>query len=429
MFYLIETPDQFAEIRDILTDKCYIDYVLGNDNTHPALAEVIAIYVSSLDRKGFILPLNHPECINLNKEEVWQWINEKSFFTKDSKATRHINPTNPHTDIQHLHYKQTNLPFDDKFNTQAHNHYYRKFPQIKVNKMIPIGKHFERCELRKNALLPLLSENVDSLYNDIILPSLYHIEKNSIKINDHFENYFKLTCDKHSTKDNNIYGWYNPYTTTGRPVNNFNGLSFMGLKHKTGERKSFEPKNDLLIEVDYSGYHPRLIADMVGFSFSKADVYEELSEVYNDPNINPKEHTFKQMYGGIRKENLHHPYFSKAQEYIDLNWEMFNRIGYVETTLGKRIQKQNHPKLTRQQLFNYLIQAYETETNMQVVKELNEYLEDKQSTLILYVYDSFLFDFSKSDGKETLIKIKEIVSQKHPIKMKIGKNYDVLEAL
>jgi ribosomal protein S24E len=108
---------------------------------------------------------------------------------------------------------------------------------------------------------------------------------------------------------------------------------------------------------------------------------------------------------------------------------MFNRIGYVETTLGKRIQKQNHPKLTRQQLFNYLIQAYETETNMQVVKELNEYLEDKQSTLILYVYDSFLFDFSKSDGKETLIKIKEIVSKKHPIKMKIGKNYDVLEAL
>ena len=105
MFYLIETPDQFAEIRDILTDKCYIDYVLGNDNVHPALAEVIAIYVSSLDRKGFILPLNHPECINLNKEEVWEWINSKSFFTKDSKATRHINPTNPHTDIQHLHYK------------------------------------------------------------------------------------------------------------------------------------------------------------------------------------------------------------------------------------------------------------------------------------------------------------------------------------
>ena len=429
MFYLIETPNQFAKMCDILTDKCYIDYVLGNDNTHPALAEVIAIYVSSLDRKGFMLALNHPECINLNQDLVWNWVNNKSFLIKDSKAARHINPTNPHTDIQHLHYKLTNLPFDDNFNTPAHIHYYRKFPNIKVNKMIPIGKHFERCELRKNALLPLLSEEPDRFYNDLILPSLYHIEKNSIKINDYFENYFKLNCNKHSIKNNSIYGWYNPYTTTGRPVNNFNGLSFMGLKHKSGERKSFEPKNDLLIEIDYSGYHPRLIADMVGFSFSKDNVYEELSEVYNDPNINPKEHTFKQMYGGIRKENLHHPYFSKAQEYIDLNWEMFNRIGYVETRLGKRIYKKNHDKLTKQQLFNYLIQSYETETNMQVIKELDEFLKDKKSTLILYVYDSFLFDFSKEDGKETLIKIKEIVSKKYPIKIKIGKNYDVLKAL
>ena len=113
MFYLIETPDQFAEMCDILTDKCYIDYVLGNDNTHPALAEVIAIYVSSLDRKGFMLALNHPECINLDQDLVWNWINKNLFLTKDSKAARHINPTNPHTDIQHLHYKQTNLPFDD----------------------------------------------------------------------------------------------------------------------------------------------------------------------------------------------------------------------------------------------------------------------------------------------------------------------------
>ena len=96
---------------------------------------------------------------------------------------------------------------------------------------------------------------------------------------------------------------------------------------------------------------------------------------------------------------------------------------------GKQIYKKNHDKLTKQQLFNYLIQSYETETNMQVIKELDEFLKDKKSTLILYVYDSFLFDFSKEDGKETLIKIKEIVSKKHPIKIKIGKNYDVLEAL
>ena len=55
------------------------------------------------------------------------------------------------------------------------------------------------------------------------------------------------------------------------------------------------------------------------------------------------------------------------------------------------------------------------------LKELDEFIKDKKSTLILYVYDSFLFDFSKEDGKETLIKIKEIVSKKHPINIKTGK--------
>ena len=66
---------------------------------------------------------------------------------------------------------------------------------------------------------------------------------------------------------------------------------------------------------------------------------------------------------------------------------------------------------------------------MQVIRKLDEFLKNKKTTLILYVYDSFLFDFSKEDGKETLLKIKEIISKKHPIKIKIGKNYDVLEAL
>ena len=167
---------------------------------------------------------------------------------------------------------------------------------------------------------------------------------------------------------------------------------------------------------------------MVGFSFTEDNVYDELNKVYNDPNINPKEHTFKQIYGGIKKENLHHPIFSKTQEYIDLNWEIFNRIGYVETKLGKKIYKKNHLKINPQQLFNYLIQSYETETNMQTISKLDKLLENKKSKLILYVYDSFLFDFSKEDGKETFIKIKEIISKNYPVKLKIGKNYNELSA-
>ena len=94
----------------------------------------------------------------------------------------------------------------------------------------------------------------------------------------------------------------------------------------------------------------------------------------------------------------------------------------------KKIYKENHLKLNPQQLFNYLIQSYETETNMQIISELNNFLKNQKTKLILYVYDSFLFDFNKEDGKETLIKIKEIISKNYPIKLKIGENYNELSA-
>ena len=51
-------------------------------------------------------------------------------------------------------------------------------------------------------------------------------------------------------------------------------------------------------------------------------------------------------------------------------------------------------------------------------------LLNKKTKLILYGYDSFLFDFSKQDGVETLIEIKNILEEgKHYTKSKMGYNY------
>ena len=71
----------------------------------------------------------------------------------------------------------------------------------------------------------------------------------------------------------------------------------------------------------------------------------------------------------------------------------------------------------------------ETSNNVIILCKIFKLLKEHNTKLVLYNFDSFLFDFSKKDGKETLIKIKEIVSKKHPIKIKTGKNYDMLEAL
>jgi hypothetical protein len=331
MFYLIETSNQLEKLIDKLNVSLvrYLEFIQGNDNTHPALAEIIAIYLE-VDGEDFIIPLNHLECINWDKDAIISVLANYDFCVLDKKAALHLNPHISYTDIQH------SISLLEQHTTQAHAYYYRKFPHTKVNKMIPIGKHLERCKLKTHSIFQEYRGEVNEYFDKILLPVLYELEKNALKFNDKFDDYFTLKNKKFSIKENHIYGWYNPYTTTGRPVNNFNGLNFVGLKHDNGERDCFEPDNDFFVEMDYDGYHPRLIGDIVGYQF-KDNVHNELAQIYfKSKEITPQQYkeskilTFKQIYGGIDKANLHHPFFSKTQNFIDIIWEEFNKKGYLD---------------------------------------------------------------------------------------------------
>ena len=75
---------------------------------------------------------------------------------------------------------------------------------------------------------------------------------------------------------------------------------------------------------------------------------------------------------------------------------------------------------TAQKYFNYLLQATETEFNIEVLNKL------KDSGLplpILYTYDSFLFEVDDSEV-DTIKQIQDVIeSFGFPTKMNIGKNY------
>ena len=75
-------------------------------------------------------------------------------------------------------------------------------------------------------------------------------------------------------------------------------------------------------------------------------------------------------------------------------------------------------------LFNYIVQNLETKENIHKILEVNKFLDKKKTKLILITYDSFLFDFSQEDGKNTLKKIKNILEGKNMVvKHKYGTNY------
>ena len=71
-----------------------------------------------------------------------------------------------------------------------------------------------------------------------------------------------------------------------------------------------------------------------------------------------------------------------------------------------------------------MIQAYETESNIKKILSIQDYLLKKKTKLVLYGYDSFLFDFSKQDGVKILTEIKDILERENQLtKSKMGLNY------
>ena len=80
--------------------------------------------------------------------------------------------------------------------------------------------------------------------------------------------------------------------------------------------------------------------------------------------------------------------------------------------------------MNQNKLFNYYLQAYETEYNIKVIKRFKKVLNDKKTKVVLCTYDSFLFDFDISDGLDTLKELKN--SMKIQSKVSIGANYGTM---
>jgi len=439
MYYLIETEEQLNKFFQDEGGECYLQFITNNDEMHPKLQTVCALYIYSFSKeKGFIINIDHPEAFPLEVpfSSLQSYTN---IFVRD-KVSALLHFPLPYTDIQSYHYIQTNEPLPPYPKTPTHTFYERKYGANNVNKIIPIAKHYESLQSEFDALYPHILNYKETTttkwYNEVFTPTLSQMVSKGFKINDTFKKHFEIN-EKFNVRDNKLYGWYNYCTTTGRPTNNFNGISLSTLKHNTGERDSFEASNDILVEMDFEGYHPRIIAHLIDYKIDKnesihtqlAKMYFETNEIVPEMYKKSKELTFQQMYGGIKKDYLKYEYFSKAQQLVDILWKEFNTKGYIETAIAKRkLLKDNYKNMSPQKLFNYYIQAFETEYNFNILSKLFKLLENKKSKIVLYVYDSILVDFSLEDGKETLQAIKDTISSDFPVKLKKGYTYSSLEA-
>jgi len=370
----------------------------------------------------FFIIEQHPDSDKMMED--YKWLDEELIITPDKKLLNHFYEFKDVVDKNFIWWNETGKPFDNNIRNNAIDFLSNKFYNVKkLNEIVPLLKHNEYCsEVYEKMARAYTGEN-DEYMNDVI-KAFTSIEKNGIKVSDDICDIFDIRVKKHIS-NGKLYSNYNLWTTTGRPSNSYGSVNFAALTPE--KRKAFVAENDYLVEFDFDAYHLRLIADLVGYhTFGKESVHEHLSKWYECSYEESKQKTFKLLYGGIDKETREKvPFFDLTHKYINKKWNEINTHNLVFTDIYRRkLLFENYEDMNRNKVFNYLIQALETESNIKKILLIQDYLLGKKTKLVLYGYDSFLFDFSNEDGVETLRDIKSILEEnKHYTKSKMGLNY------
>lgn len=439
MFYIVESAVQLKVLGNY--KEVYVDVIQGNDDYHPKLSSIVALYVRPLlASKGYIVPISHSEGLNVSLDEVRSMLEGfESIYVFDKKFFlyhfMHTNVIDVHLMHSMKHFRELTLPQTPKTILQ----FYRKYPSAQtLNSIIPIAWLYEKCQLRYAKAATILEECGEILeepswkfYNNIAMGVFYFLEQSGLRVTQkEFVEVFKPKNTRFNIKDNLVYTYYNMYNNTSRPTNAFNSVNFAAIPKTPQHRECIIPKNDKFVEIDFDGYHVRLIADAVGHQFTPESVHLQLGrEYFNKQELTEAEYeeskkiTFQQMYGGVEERYRYISFFDKVVELKNSLWKDYTEKGYAVAPISGKKFSNRLKDMHGLKLMNYIIQNLETSRNILILKEVLKFLRDKKTSIALYTYDAILFDVSEHD-LDIVNQLQEIMSQdgKYPVKIKESTN-------
>ena len=389
---------------------------------HPMNNELSFLFIR-LGNTDFILIYNHidgkSQQIDLSTSTQPKWVlNKKGLLQMDTNI-QNLFDISTHTFFEES--KLLELKNEEK---QFINHYSRMGIRDNLGKIAPLMKWGEHLKSFVDSLT--LPTPTPSWMNNDVIPLLSDIERFGVRVDEKkfIDRWPQAT--KH-LKDTTLYTEYNPYTITSRPSNRYGGINFSALNKKDGTRDVFVPKeNSIFLQMDYDAYHPRIIGKLIDYELPKTSVHQWLADQYGVAYDESKGITFQLLYGGIPEEFDEIPYYKGVREFIEKLWSKSSKVGYLQTQ-HRRIPLSSIEGVNPQKLFNYLLQATETELNMGIMKKVVEFIKQTKIELTLYTYDSFLFSYPLDTPKEDAKKLKEIIeSFGFPIKADWGTDYGKL---
>ena len=409
---------EFLKEGNISMDKVYIHPIWESVSVHPHNDGLSLLYIYDIEEdREVLINFNNIDNHTTTLDKFTFKFNES--YVYDNKSLLNILQLDNSVDAGLIKYLQSNSQLKST-PTPTHTFYERRFSSFKgVNNLIPISKHIETIRDIRNEFLSYYDLGWDSdcvkKFENFYIKSLHLVEQSGINTTNGME-----------------WTQYHPYTTTSRPSNNFGGVNYAALNKDDGSRDRFVSRFEggKLVQFDYDAYHPRIIGKMVDEPIPM-DVsgHQTLADMYGVPYNDSKAITFRQLYGGVQSEYLHIPLFSKVSHKIDKMWMEFNRRGYVTTPLGRKLSKSNLNDMNANKLFNYMLQATETELNMKILSKVMEFLKDKRSKMVLYTYDSYLLDIH-SDDFNSLQNLKILIEGNgFPTKIEIGDRYSEMKSI
>jgi len=417
MYWLIENQNQLEELYSSDLEEAFIEIIPYSNGIHPVENQICAVYIRPLNStKGYIASISHSETLSLDIREVKRLIRKfKRIYVRDKKEFLH------YFILQNLYDITLQQPTYIPEYTQTHSWFYNKYKDKKdINRIIPIVKHYEYCEKTFNNLKNRIDEPINEFYNNKATVVFNAIERSGIQVDrEKFESRF------HLLDSDTVYSQFNFKTLTTRPSNRFKGVNYAAINKTNGDRQCFIPSNDLLFELDISAYHPTLLANLIGYDFCGRDIHQAFAEMYQVDYKKAKELTFKQLYGGVFDQYKDLEFFKKVQVYTDDMWARFQNEGFVECPISKYIYRNDVLEdMKPQKLLNYVLQNLETATNVRILWEIFKVLRGKNTKLILYTYDSFLFDLDNSERELLKEVIKIFKKYKLQVKHSYGDTYD-----
>jgi hypothetical protein len=420
---IVESQKEINDFMDYWGTKPSIVIPIWADlERHPMNTYLSFIYVR-FDVGDYLIPFDHNDCQNIqidlsqSTQSKWVW-NKKGILQTELGLQETY-------DIQSQSFFIHNNLIDLNTHIEPITNFYTRLGlRDNLGKSLPIMKWCEVLTtlMNKWSFLPLNEKIGKSEWvDDTMIPILSDMERKGLHVD------YKKFIDRWPANGKHLNGdiiWteYNPYTLTSRPSNRHGGINFGALNKKDGSREVFIPRDGtMFLQFDYDAYHVRIIGKLIGYELPTTSVHQWLADQYGCPYDESKGRTFRILYGGVSDEDKEIPFFKEVDEFIQRVYTESQQRGYILTPKGRKIPLNWIEGENPQKVFNYLLQATETEFNMEVLKKLKG---NGMELPILYTYDSFLFEYHLSWDTERAKEIKSVLeSFGFPIKASWGMDY------